>query len=466
MRSHNVVMATIFAAAIGVGVLLLPGINERIAMLEQDGHKLQAMAMLEGSFNTGNHSPRTLFQLFRLYENAGEIAKAGRMLEMLAVQRPKDPQIQRQLARYYKQTQNEAGYISALEQQIAVRYSEPTCKELIGLFRGKGDFAAEERTINRCRGLGYRRTDDIIRLAYLVAADGRLADAAALLRPVDDRRRLRAEQDRHLFFAAMIEEGRSEEAERRALRWFKGTRDSAFALELIISLVDDKKYVLAISLAREIGSPGDPISLSIAELMLDLDQEVAARTYLRGWLEASRLADVDLAHRFISAALDADDPELAYRGSRKIGLGKLGQRELAALAEALSAINKRALFEEVLKAIAIETIRDNPLLAAAIEFERGATEPARQLLSQVQVDGLDEWRLALWARLMETTGRRAILPPARAVRPVPDVAPGLPERNLKRLRDARERRAQQRRQRARATPNPLPAPAPPPGSNR
>ena len=47
------------------------------------------------------------------------------------------------------------------------------------------------------------------------------------------------------------------------------------------------------------------------------------------------------------------------------------------------------------------------MLAAAIEVERGAPEPARQLLSQVQVDGLDEWRLALWARLMETTGRRA-----------------------------------------------------------
>lgn len=466
LRSHTVVMGTIFAAAIGVGVLLLPGINERIAMLEQDGHKLQAMAMLERSFDGGDRSQRTLFQLYRLYESAGEIKKAGRVLEMLAEQRPKDPQIQRQLAQFYKQTQNEAGYISALEHQLGVRYSEPACKELIGLFRGKGDFASEQRMINRCRGLGYRRTDDIIRLAYMVAADGRLAEAATLLRSVDERRRLRIEQDRRLFFAALIEDGRTEEAQRRALRWLKGTKDTGFALELINSLVDDKKYDLAISLAREIGSPGDPISLSVAELMLDLDQEVAARTYLRGWLAASRLADVDLAHRFIGAALDADDPELAYRGSQKVGLGKLGQRELAALAEALSALNLRPQFEEVRKAITIETIRENPLLAAAIEFERGATEPARQLLSQVQVDGLDEWRLALWARLMETTGRRAIMPPAavRAARPVPTVAPGLPERNLKRLRDARERRAQQRRQRARVAPNAPPPATLPPGS--
>lgn len=463
MRPHALVMTSIFAAALFVGYLLLPGLNERIAMLEQDGHKLQAKELLEKRFTEGDRSQRTLFQLYRLYETAGEIAKAGRALEMLAELRPKDPQIQRQLAYFYKQTQNEDGYIRALEQQISVRYSEPACKELIGLRRGKGQFDAEQRAINQCRNLGYRRTDDIIRLAYLVAADGRLVDAASLLRSVDDRRRLRTEQDRRLFFASLIEEGRTDEALKRALRWFKGTKDATFALELIGSLVEARKHEMAIALAREVGVPGDAVSLSVAELMLDLDQDIAARTYLRGWIEASRLNDIDLANRFINAALDADDPELAFRGGKKIGLDKLGQAELVALAEALSAVSNRQLFEDVRRHIRTETIRDNPLLAAAIEFDRGATEPARQLLSQVQIDGLDEWRLALWARLMETTGRRApIPPPVRTSRPTPDTLQVIPERSAKRLREARERRTQQRRQRARSAAGQKPVTAPKP----
>lgn len=450
-RSHTIIMSAIFAGALVVGYLLLPGANERIAMLQQDGHNQQAMALLEKRFNAGDRSQRTMFQLQRLYEQRGDLANAQQLLELLAQQRPKDPQIQRQLALFYKQTQNEPAYLQALERQLAVRHSEPVCKELIGLYRGSGNFEAEQRTIESCRRNGYRRPEDIIRLAYLVATDGRLADASAILRSVDDRRRLRTDRDRRFFFTSLIDDGQSDEAQRRALRWLKGSQDVAFALELIDGLVEEKRHDLAVNLAREIGVPGDAVSLTVAELLLDRNQEVAAKTYLRGWFEAAKLTDPDLTHRFIAAALDADDPELAYMGGVKFGLTKLGQGDLVALAEALSAIDQPRLFQDVRRAIEPQTLKDNPLLAAAIEVERGANEPARQLLSRVQVDGLDEWRLALWARLMETTGRRpTVLPPP----PRPTVAqppPPVIKRSATRLKEARDRRAQ-RRQRARQVP--------------
>lgn len=445
-RPHTLIMLSVFVGALIAGYLLLPGANERIAMLEQDGHNRQAKGLLEQRFAAGDRSQRTLFQLQRLYEQAGDIEQAGQMIERLAEQRPKDPQIQRQLAQFYKQTQNEAGYLQALERQVDARYSEPVCKQLIGLYRGSGDFGNEQRLLESCRAKGYRRSDDLIRLAYLMATDGKLADASTLLRSVDDRRRLRNDRDRRLFFASLIEAGQSEEAQRRALRWLKGSKDVAFALELIDGLVEDKKHMLAVNLAREVGAPGDAVSLTVAELLLDMNQDVAARTYLRGWFDAARLTEPDLAHRFIAAALDADDPQLAYQGAERFGLKRLSQNRLVALAEALSAIDQLTLSQAVRTAIDPRTLAENPLLAAAIEVERGATEPARQLLSRVQVDGLDEWRLQLWARLMETTSRRAAaLPPtARPASVEPPVAAA--QRNLKRIKEAREKRAQQRRQ--------------------
>ena len=408
LKPHILVMGAVFAGALAVGYMVLPGYNERIAALERDGRNREALRLLEQRFDQGDRSQRTLFQLQRLHEHFGDLAKARQTLEMLAALRPRDTQVQRQLAQLYKQTQNEAGYIAALKGQLESRYSEPICKELIGIHRGNGEFAAEQKMIAECRQKGYRRPDDVIRLAYLVAADGDLAQASSLLRSVDDRRRLKVDRDRLLFFSAMLEAGQAEEAQKRALRWIKGTRDDVLVLLLIDNLAKERRHDLAITLAREAGSPGDSVSLAVAELMLDREEVVAARSYLKGWLDtAAKIRDSDLAQRFVAAALDAEDPELAFRGAETFGLKRLSQGELVPLAEALSAIGAAALFQQVREAIDPSMLKDNPLLAAAIEVDRGAPEPARQLLSRVQVDNLDEWRLALWAKLMESTGRRA-----------------------------------------------------------
>ena len=47
LRPHLLIMAVVFAGALGVGYLLLPDDNERIAMLERDGHDRQALEILE-----------------------------------------------------------------------------------------------------------------------------------------------------------------------------------------------------------------------------------------------------------------------------------------------------------------------------------------------------------------------------------------------------------------------------------
>ncbi len=410
LKPHILVMGAIFAGALAVGYLVLPGDGERIAALERDGKNRQALQILEQRFAQGDRSQRSLFQLQRLYEHFGDLAKAKQTLEMLASLRPRDPQVQRQLAQFYKLTQNEPAYLAALKGQLDIRYSEPLCKELIGIHRLNGNFAEEQSSMKECQQKGYRRPDDIIRFAYLMAADGDLAQASNLLRSVDDRRRLKVDRDRLLFFTALLSAGQAEEAQKRALRWLKGSRDDVLVLLLIDNLAKEKRHDLAITLAREAGAPGDSVSLAVAELMLDREEVVAARSYLKGWLEAAKIRDPDLAQRFVAAALDAEDPELAFNGAKSFGLSRVGQGELVTLAESLRAIGEVKLFQQVREAIDINTLKDHPLLLAADAVDQGSPEAARQLLSRVQVDGLDEWRLALWAQLMESARQRAMVP--------------------------------------------------------
>jgi hypothetical protein len=399
-------MALVFVGAVIIGYLLLPDENERIAMLEGDGHDRQALELLELRFAAGDRAQRTLFQLRHLYEEKGDIAHATQMLELLAAARPRDANVQRHLAELYRSTQNEPAYIGAMEKRLAARFSQPACKELIGIYRGKGNFNAEQRTHEYCSKKGYRRTDDIIRLAHLTAVDGDTTKAARLLKSVDDRRHLRADSDRLMLFAALVEADEADDAKRRAARWFKGSKDDTLVLQMIDTLAAGDRDELAIELAGEVGRMGDAISLAVAELMLDRQDVDAGRAYLAEWLDHASLVDADLVQRFIRAALDAEDPLLAYKAGSSYGLARLSQDDLVSLAEALSAIERPEEFSAVRALIAPDIIASNLLLAAAVEVEQGKAEPARQLLSRIQAKALDDWRLALWARLMASTGRR------------------------------------------------------------
>jgi hypothetical protein len=400
-------MALLFLGALVAGYLMLPGERERIAMLERDGKTRLALQALERRFNAGDRSQHTLYQMQELYELFGEVDKARGTLEMLAQLRPRDAQVQRRLASLYKQTQNSAAYVKALRSQIGLKYSEPACRELIGLLRLAGDHSGEQAAIQQCRQRGYRRAEDLVRLASLVAAEGDQAQSSALLRSVDDLRRLKGERDKITLFSTLLELDQPREAQRRAVRWLRGTRDEPLGIKLIEILVDQKRHDMALELARDVSAPGDSISLAVAELMLDRGQTLAAKSYLRGWIEKASFSSAEMAGRFVTAAIDAEDFDNAVAGARKFGLDRLAQSDLVSLCEALAVAGKTREFDEVRAVIAPDVIVANPLLAAAVQMRQGARETGRKLLSEVQLDRLDEWRLVLWTRLMEQTGSAA-----------------------------------------------------------
>ena len=89
LSPHRVIMAMIFVGALMVGVAILPGANERVAMLERDGHSRDALKILETEYAHGDRKYRTLYQMQALYENEGDLPKARQLLEAMAVANPR-----------------------------------------------------------------------------------------------------------------------------------------------------------------------------------------------------------------------------------------------------------------------------------------------------------------------------------------------------------------------------------------
>lgn len=462
IKPYHAIMAAIFGLALVAGWGMLPGDNERIAMLERDGHSREALAILEGAYQGGDKRYRTLHQMVGLYENEGNVARARDILEEMTVQRPRDAALRKRLAQFYRDTQNSDRRVAALRSEVEIRYSEGTCRELIASHRLQGDYDAEKAAIVTCRQKGYRRPDDLARLAELLAVEGDSAQAAAILRSIDDVKRLKEPGERFQLLAFLLEQEQPKEAERRALRWIKATKDNAFAVGIIDTFARSKYPSSALSLAKESGEAGDSIALTIAERLLEQSQSRAAQLYLRGWLDNASLKEEGTAVRFIFAAIEAQDPKTALAGAQKFGLKALPAEPLLRLVQALNSAGYKAEARQVLDvATAIAEPETDPSTNGSSEKK---TEPSsaagmpsagtpgtgtpgtgrsRQIRFELpragSPDPLEPWRKSLLAKVSDDADRHAAALGLKVVRPrVPIVRDGRhdarPQANTKVLR--------------------------------
>lgn len=429
LRSYRLIMATIFAGAIAVGWLILPGQNERVAMLERDGHSREALSILEQLFGSGDRRYNTLYQMQQLYEDEGNVPKARQFLEEMVAARPRDAALKRKLAQFYRNTHDNAAYVSALKAQIDLRYSELACRELAAFLRLKGDYAEEQAALQTCRQKGYRRPDDMSRLADLIAAGGDTVQAAALLRSIDDLRRLNSPRERYQLLTLLLDQDQPKEAERRCLRWIRASKDDELALGLIEILAGSKYPASAIDVAKDAGTPGDSISLTVAERLVEQSQTTAARLYLRGWLDKSQATAAETAVRFLDAAVAAGDAATAFAGAKKFGFAVFPIAKLDALAKMLDNAGLADNASEV-RAAAGEASApfDAPSLAdqTKTQNENGAEPPSAaphnptvsiepipkpgsrqaQREQTPSKDPLDGWRKSLATKMADDAARR------------------------------------------------------------
>ena len=437
---HRILMAVIFGGALLAGFAILPGANERVAMLERDGHGREALAILEHEYASGDRRYRTLYQMQALYESEGNVSKARELLEAMAAANPRDASIRGRLVVFYKNAQDETAYIRALKEQIDLKYSEGACRELIATERSAGDFAKEQMALQQCRQRGYRRPDDLSRLAELVAAGGDSPQAVAILRSIDDLKRLKTVRERYRLLSLLLEQDQPKEAERRAVRWIRGSKDDGLAIGLIDTLARSKFPASAMEVAKDVGAPGDSVSLTVAERLIERSQMVPAQLYLKGWLDRAQLVQESVAARFVEASLSAGDPATAAKGARKFGLERLNAPLLERLAADLSNAGFFSEAEEMQKAAGAPP----PPKAAGSDGGANSTSgtgpngaqvkptdgagPRRVIPAALATqDPLEPWRRSLWTKLSDDAFRRGqalgLAPPFPGTTPEP-IGPG------------------------------------------
>lgn len=399
ISDHALVMAVLFGSAVVVASYLLPGDNERVAMLERDGKAREARIVLEAAYNAGDRRQQRLFQLQGLYEAAGDVGAARRMLEELAAARPRDFALQRQLAQFYRNVQDQPAQIRALLGLIDLRYSEAACRDVVGILRLRGDYAGERSALLKCREKGYRRAEDMIRLASLLAADGNARDAIALLKAADDLRRLGSDRQKLQLFELLLESNQPREAQRRAIRWVRANRDDQFALTFIRALAAVKRHDLGIELAREVSVPGDPVFLAIPELLADQGLTAAAQDLLRGLFEKSLTLDASQVNRFIKLALEVGAPQIAFAGAQRAGFVRLERDVALDLVQSLEASGAEAERDLIRKVLQLEARPPQPGVAELPTGRLTKSETSVPWLP-ARPDRLAAWRADLWKRLM------------------------------------------------------------------
>lgn len=383
VKPYHALMSLVFTVALGAAWTMLPGDNELIAMLERDGHSRDALAILEDDYQNGDRRYRTLHQMLALYENEGNTAKARIILEDMIRQRPRDPALNDRLVKFYRAIGDGEAHLGALKAQIEARYNETACRDYIALIRLKGGADDEMAAIQLCRAKGYRRPNDLARLAELAAASGDKAQAAGILRAIDDVKRLKSSDERLLLVSMLLDQGQPKEVERRAVRWIKASKDRSAALLLVDVLARSKYPETALEVAKDAGEAGDSLSLTVGERLLERSQPQVARLYLRGWLENAAFENEEVATRFVAAAIEAADPHTALLGARKYGIGKLPvgvARELA-----------RTLANGGLKAEAAEVLAANAEIAEGLTYQpEDATASSAKLPGGAPAAGVDE----------------------------------------------------------------------------
>lgn len=421
IRSYHVLMAMVFAVALGAGWMMLPGDNELIAMLERDGHARAALGILEQGYASGDRRYRTLHQMLALYEEQGDTRKARTILEEMVHERPYDPALRERLVKFYQAIGDQQARMVALKAQIETRYKEAACRQYVALLRLKGNGDDEIAGLQFCRQRGYRRPDDLARLAELLAASGDSSQASAVLRAIDDVKRLTSRDNRFLFIDLLLQQGQPNEAVRRSVRWIKATKDQALAVAVVDILARSNYPDSALDVAKSAGEAGDSLSLTVAERLLEKSQPQPAALYLRGWLDRATLDDADTASRFVAAALEAGDPRTALLGARKFGLAKLDAPAAGALARALAKTAMTAEADEVRAAANMPpaSVPDlvgpaNPAGPALPDASAGAhalrdrgNRDARGRVAALGPDMLTPWRRALSIRMAEEAQKLA-----------------------------------------------------------
>jgi tetratricopeptide (TPR) repeat protein len=388
-RRHYVAFALLVGVGLAGSLLLITRGPEQALISYRDKDFDEALERYEARLESGDLSPAVVMPLSQLYLQYGNVDAAVTLMERYVREHPDDVTARTELGRYYQFAQRGPEYLAELETLSRLAPSEQTLRRLSEIYNFQSRFDEQIATLERLVQLYPGSPQDLVDMATMMAARGRLTEAAAALRRLHDTHPEAATPETMQFLlSTLLDSGQPDAAVAEGRRWLQQHRDPAAAARLAstIGFKGNKRQAL------ELLGPFTSEAARSPELLAELTQlELANGLQDRA---LSRLAQLDAANRLPPTALEPYLDLLLTAGRTGEALDVARRRDVAALPPWLLA----SLVDAALASGQLETIERITARAGDGFFEQAPVLGARLAVARQDRAGAERWIQAALAR--------------------------------------------------------------------
>lgn len=387
----------------GVAVIMLPGRDERLAVMLDEGKNAQVVAIVEPRLTRGETDPTLFATLGRAHAALGNDRRATELLERYAEMRPNDPDVYARLAELYGKSGDGARQITMLERHVALGPAPAHVLELADLYRRDGRTADERALLGRFETGLTAESGAVSRLAQLRVDAGDAEGAIRVLRsafgpPALLRPDLHA-QERVFLAEVLAGAGHGAEAAALGERWIRQWREAYWAGRLL-RVVAVRAPAPANDLADAVAELHPEVRFYLVHELANDGAKTVAHHLLETWPKANPAASMDDIAGFLTACRNENEQDVVWQAFGA-ALAAPSAETLAPLyAEAIAAefgIGALAPFwGELQKPVAAH----RPLLAARLALHEGNVVVARWLVGTIDPGNLSPPERRMWTDVL------------------------------------------------------------------
>lgn len=402
MKSARILLAVIVAICLAAGYLAQSGPEERIATLIRDGRRAEASREIDTVLAGGRATPYMLMTLAHLQDALGDPARATETMELYRLARPDDTAALDWLVNRYEGSEDPDGLAEALAARLQARPTRETLARLTALHRYAGRFAEERavlQTYDRALSLD---SDQVQRLAELLAAEGRDAEAISVLKRADEAAAGDGERSRTLLFTLLVQGGHHAEAARRAQGWLALWKKPWLATRFTLRLARHAPMEVAARLARTSAALHPDGGLYLAKSLGEQGARGAADAVLGDWPWLETRLTVQEVQSFVEVAARFGRPAHLWGAFARLRARPAETAAQATFAEALASQFGDGVVLALQPPLAMELLRERPVFGARIALATGRRSLAQHLLATAEPGALSVPEQLDWSRLLRT----------------------------------------------------------------
>ena len=263
------------AAAVGLSLLaispmLMPRPHELAIMHYRDKEFEQAQSMFLSEYQGGAQEIGVMYPLAHLYLQSGDVDGAIRVMEGMARTRPNDPEVLRELGRYYQYAQRPTDFLRTLEQRRSLGLDVEALHDLANIYNFLGRYDEQVGVLMDLIRHGWATGAEEAGAAYLLASKGRAEEAMRIVaeelksRKRDTDHGEEAERLRELGLSLQIDFGSREEC-LDFIRHWRRSEPGEDTLRQILNLLDVRGRFDLILAALDGETTSHPLSWEMLE---------------------------------------------------------------------------------------------------------------------------------------------------------------------------------------------------------